>query len=155
AATDRLLDLHRLAEENDPYVSEFLLTQPDNPYLDPAEKAAAASGLSEEEYRVRIMGEYAATGYRVYPDFTLSTYGCDSFEIPHDWTRYMVVDPGIQVCAALFAAVPPDEHHIYIYDELYIRRCNADIFGDKVAEKVRDHNFQAFIIDRHGGAHPD
>jgi hypothetical protein len=55
---------------------------------------------------------------------------------PHEWTRYATLDPGRQVCAILFAACPPPGHpdfgRVYLYDELYVKRANAEIVAEAV-----------------------
>ena len=51
----------------------------------------------------------------------------------------------------LFAAIPPTEDYILLYDELYIRGCNALIFGQEFLKKTQGRQFHAFIIDAHGG----
>jgi len=53
--------------------------------------------------------------------------------------------------ATLFAAVPPHERFILVYDELYIRNCNALIWGEQFFEKARDQYVYAAIMDMHGG----
>jgi hypothetical protein len=67
----------------------------------------------------------------------------------------MVVDPGRQVCACLFAAVPPADYEqpglVIIYDEIYIRQATATQFAAEVYNKTRDQEFYAFIIDHQGG----
>jgi hypothetical protein len=68
----------------------------------------------------------------------------------------MVVDPGHQVCAALFAAVPPDEKDaVYLYDELYIKQCDAGKFGEAVGHKVGGQVFHAFLMDSHMALHTE
>ena len=71
-------------------------------------------------------------------------------QVPDDWCRYAVVDPGHAVTAVLFAAVPPSGDFILLYDELYIRNCNAIIFGQEFKKKVGQQEFYAFLIDAHG-----
>jgi hypothetical protein len=39
---------------------------------------------------------------------------------------------------------------VYLYDELYIKHCSADLFGKKVADKIGNQQFHAFIIDHRG-----
>jgi hypothetical protein len=55
------------------------------------------------------------------------------------------------VSAVVFAAVPPDGSMILLYDELYIRQCNATLFAEKFAESVKGQTFYQWIIDMHGG----
>jgi hypothetical protein len=50
----------------------------------------------------------------------------------------------------LFFAVPPDNSHVYCYDELYLRDCDAYVLAERLRHKLVGHNFQAFIIDWHG-----
>lgn len=91
----------------------------------------------------------------MYPTFDMRVHGLDreqlpGGQIPNDWCRYAVIDPGHSVTAVLFAAVPPNEEYVLVYDQLYLRQCNAQIFGDEFSKKVK-HHFHAFIIDLHGG----
>jgi len=51
----------------------------------------------------------------------------------------------------LFAAVPPDESMLLIYDQIYARQCNAVIFGEWMKRKCYGQQFHSFIIDMHGG----
>lgn len=156
---DQLWNLHLRAEEEkgseNPQVTEFPMLLMDNPYIDKRQKKLLADKYAHDPdaYRVRIQGEYLITSFRVYPTYSLTRHGCDKFDIPDNWCRYVAIDPGHRVCAALFAAVPPPEmeqQHIYIYDELYIRDCDASMFAEKMKHKCAGQNIQAFIIDRHG-----
>jgi hypothetical protein len=72
-------------------------------------------------------------------------------QVPPDWTRYVAIDPGHAVMATLFAAVPPDEKFLLFYDELYIRNCNALIWGEQFFAKAREQLIWAAIMDMHGG----
>ena len=91
----------------------------------------------------------------VYPEYSERTHNVPWIEIPPNWTRYMVVDPGRQVCAVLFAAIPHPNHelvgHVVLYDELYIRNCDTEKFAQAVREKTQGHMFRDFIIDHRGG----
>jgi hypothetical protein len=115
--------------------------------------------LTPEQRRIRIEGEFAFTSCLVYPEFSDTVHGCDWFHIPQDWTRYMLTDPGRQVCAVLFVAVPPPNHkfagQVFVYDELYITNCNAELYGRQVRLKAEGQNFYAFIIDHKGSEKHD
>jgi hypothetical protein len=140
-------------------IRQFKLRFLDNPYLDDEEKRKsierwAASG--EDVLRMRAEGDFITDSILVYPTFDMRIHGIDRSDlpkgqIPHEWCRYAVIDPGHSVTAVLFAAVPPNEEYWLCYDQLYIRQCNATIFGEQFSKKVRDWNFYAFIIDAHGG----
>jgi hypothetical protein len=79
--------------------------------------------------------------------------------VPDNWCRYISVDPGRQVCAVLFAAIPPPAHRehdrVFIYDELYIRRCDALKFADELYQKVNRQNIYEAIIDSHMGRYTE
>ena len=142
-----------------PDIVKFVLRFLDNPHIDEDEKRKNIerwSALGEEVLRMRSEGEFVTDSILCYPTYTMAVHGYDRAElpknvVPDDWTRYATIDPGHAVTSVLFAAVPPDESMLLIYDQLYIRQCNAVIFGEKFAEKVKGQSFHAFIIDMHGG----
>jgi hypothetical protein len=76
--------------------------------------------------------------------------------VPPHWTRYVFIDPGHQICAALFVGCPPPEEcpdkqpMAVAYDELYIPQCNAVIFGLEMKMRSDDQQFESFTIDMHG-----
>jgi hypothetical protein len=142
-----------------PDIVKFVLRFLSNPHIDAEEKRKNIerwSALGEDVLRMRSDGEFITDSILCYPTFAMHVHGYDRADlpqnvIPDDWCRYIAIDPGHAVTAALFAAVPPDESMMLIYDQLYIRQCNAVIFAEKMAEKVRNQRFYAFLIDMHGG----
>ena len=110
-----------------------------NPFIATHAKDAMKKkwALNPDEYAVRIEGKFALYGSRVYSEFMpKGCHGVRSFPIPEDWTVYCAVDPGRQVCAVLFIAIPPPNHPEYagrkiIFDELYIKNCNAHAYSLK------------------------
>lgn len=111
---------------------------------------------NEDEYKVRVLGEFALLGMRVYPEFQFKgIHAMPVSSIPHDWTTYIAVDPGRQICAVLFAAVPPPSHdlhgHVIVFDELYIPRCSAKLFARKLRDKIGDRPVYAAFIDHQYG----
>lgn len=151
----------RAAESDDPNptIKKYVLRFLDNDHIDGEEKAKAIerwAAAGEDVLRMRSEGEFLTDSVLVYPRFHISVQGMDRSTlpngvIPEDWTRYLAVDPGHQVCAVLFLAVPPDGSCSVLYDELYIRQCSAITFGEKLAEVVKGQTFYSFIIDMHGG----
>ena len=147
----------------------------DNPFYPKEAREAnmkiwAAQG--EEVMRKRAYGEIVQDSVLMYPEFNKYIHVARSSkdnssriqrfleekngEIPQDWCRDMVVDPGHVVCAVLFIATPqPDQFgeafHV-VYDELYMRQCDAHMFGSRVEAKMGHVLFQRFIIDMHGGS---
>lgn len=163
--TDVLYSIHERAyvqrDCQKPNVAEFFARLDENPHiLEEQKKLLAEKCVSDEEYRVRIGGEWAIHSYKIYPEYNRITHQIKPFDIPRGWTRYAAVDPGRQVCAVLFLAVPPprvkDFNSKYVlYDELYIKDCNADMFGRAMRDKCLDQDIQAFIIDGNMGRNTD
>lgn len=184
AGTDRLYELHQKCEAGweawqkvsfhpdlEPDHREFLILLADNPHIGAKEKADLEADLTEAEALVRIGGQFSIEASKVYPEFNPKAHALDYFDIPPHWTRYAVVDPGRQVCAVLFAAVPDPEDafpfavgedgeavmqqvgeddYLFLYDELYIQNCDAVAFADSMRQRCRDQEFEAFICDLHG-----
>lgn len=157
AGTEQLYALHERAEElggtTAPLVEEFVILLGNNPHISEEQKRQLRDKLTEEDVEVRIEGQFAITNFRVFPEWDRVTHRAPWFDIPKHWTRYAAIDPGRQICAVLFVAVPPpdEEVAVYLFDELYIKNCNAKIFGAAMAEKTKHQQFQAFVIDHHEG----
>lgn len=152
-----LYKLHERAQKElglaKPITEEFFFLLDENKYIPTANKQLFYSKLSDAERRVRYHGEYIFDEFKVFPEWDRNRHTVRPFPIPPEWTRYLFIDPGRQVCAVLFAAVPPSNNealkdHVFFYDELYIQQCTAEKFGDEVAAKCKGQQFQAFIIDR-------
>ena len=162
AGTDALFELHERAEKHSALpvhkrkVEEFVILLKDNPHIGEEEKLDLADSLSsEQDYRVRIEGDFAVNAAKVFPEFDMRVHGVAYRDIPHTWTRFAVVDPGRQICAVLFAAVPPPAdktgcNRVHLYDELYLPDCDADKFGQAMQRACSNQQFHAFVIDRHG-----
>ena len=147
----------RAADDPKAIIRKFTLRFLDNRHIDDGEKKKNIERWSElgaDEVRMRAEGEFTTESSLMYPTFNPSVHmvrRADLPNIPDDWTRYVGIDPGHTVMACLFAAVPPDEKFILIYDELYLRDCNALIFGEEFAKKAQGQIFWDFILDYHGG----
>jgi hypothetical protein len=141
------------------HIRQFKLRFLDNPHLDAAEKAKSIerwAAVGDDVLRMRAEGDFITDSVLCYPSFDMRIHGMDRSELPNgqvpaDWCRYAVIDPGHAVTAVLFAAVPPSGNFWLVYDQLYLRQSNAMIFGEEFAKKVQGHHFHAFIIDAHGG----
>ena len=158
AGTDRLFNLHERAEREQEAnrqprtVEEFVLLLENNIHATEEQKAAIAEKLDDDDKDVRIGGDFSRI-YRIFPEYNSKDHGIPWRPIPADWTRYVSIDPGRQVCAALFLAVPPPTHdlgqHIFLYDEIYIRECDAVQFGHAMKLKCAGQEFREFFIDPH------
>jgi hypothetical protein len=141
-------------------IRQFKLRFLDNPFLDSEEKRKSIerwSANGEDVLRMRSEGDFITDSILVYPTFDMRIHGMERDElpdggiVPETWTRYCAIDPGHAVTAVLFMAVPPDEAFWLCYDQLYLRQCNATMFGEAFAKKVGSAHFHSFIIDAHGG----
>lgn len=143
--------------------------------------AKAWKAAGEDVYRARALGEFTIDSTRMYPTFSKEVHDVISRlttieqeheragrqmrakvqkvltenggEPPMDWCRYMVFDPGFNVGAVTFYAVPPPHefgNFKICYDMLYLTNCTASKWGDEVELKMRNKHFQDFIIDAHG-----
>ncbi len=162
---DALLGLSERADKaeeegiKDPIIKKFTFRFLDNAHIDTEEKRKNIerwSALGQEELRMRAEGEFTTESTLMYPSFNQSVHILPRDElpggqVPPEWTRYVAIDPGHTVMATIFAAVPPDEKFLLIYDELYIRNCNALIWGEQFFAKAQEQLIRAAIIDMHGG----
>lgn len=158
-ATQQYYELSLAADQQkrqaSPTVVEFQIGLAANPHIREAAKRELAESLSPEQAAVRVHGEFSLGGQRVYPGYSVYTHGLRDFAVPDDWTRLLAVDPGYQIGAVIFAAVPPpgDEKFpfkVYVYDELYIDHCSAEKMAAAVLLKVEGKRFDRFIIDTRG-----
>lgn len=159
--TPRLYSLYeeaiRSRDQENPRVSVFIMGLDDNPYLTEQQREdfkAQIAHAGEDEYNARVHGIPTVMGLRVFKEFlTRRQFMAVPYrDIPSNWTRYAVIDPGHQVCAVLFAAVPPptDGDFIYLYDELYIKNCTAAVLAREMKKKTVFQDFEDFIIDYQG-----
>ncbi|HUU84206.1 MAG TPA: hypothetical protein VM243_11950 [Phycisphaerae bacterium] len=153
---DQLADLHTRAEElhgtENPAVEEFHMLLADNPYLSDEQKAIAGAKLSDEDYRVRILGEFAHSAHLVYPEYSRRHHTCEPFVLPKNASLHLFLDPGPwQVVAALCVALLPGDDHIYLFDEIYLKQCDAATAAEAIRAKTSGRSWQAFWIDIHAG----
>lgn len=166
-----LFDLSKRAEAEaelpHPDIVEFNPHFSKNPHISAEEKRKTLKGWAakgEDVLARRDRGEYVIGEWLVYPNYDQRLHGLDKSELPNgqvptDWTRYMVVDPGRQKCAVLFAAVPPPESElvkkhgdfVLLYDECYISLCDAAKFAAGVKPRFDGYSFHEWIMDEHGG----
>lgn len=141
-----------------PSVVEFILPFTENAYIDAETKKLKMEEWAmagEDVLRMRAYGHYTFNDQAMYPAFHMKFHGYKRSLLPHrevpkDWTRFAAIDPGSQVCAAIFGAIPPDGKMCLIYDELRLVRCDAHMFGEAMEAKCKGYEFESFIIDAHG-----
>lgn len=160
--TDEFYELCSRAEEQEllpesfRQIELFNITLRDNPHITEQAKSAMESALSDEMRLVKVEGQFALSGRKVYQEYSKLIHGIEHFEIPSEWTNFAAIDPGVQICAVLFGSCPKpedvraDPYDFVVWDELYIPRCDAKKFADRFARKVEGRNFEDFIIDTRG-----
>ena len=165
SGTDRLLELHLRCEAEEeerrrsgaePTAKEFIVLLKDNPHIKDAAKRLMEQSLSDAERSVRVDGEFAIHGRKVYPEFRKAVHLIPYFDIPSHWTNYMIVDPGRQVCAGLIAAVPPPHEFkdldfaVVLRDEIYVHNSDAEQFAAEAKRKTDGLQLERMVIDIHG-----
>ncbi len=115
-----ILDLEQKAMSGDKDHNLTRLDTSKNPHLDQRTLEIVQSSLSDEEKEVRIKGRSRRTSGLIFGTFG-SEQVVEPFEIPKEWPRFFVCDPGYRVFACLWAALAPNKR-VYAYRELYIRR---------------------------------
>lgn len=163
-ATEVLDELRdRAADPSDDTCVEIFLHIEDNPSISKQQREAFYNRLSPADREVRYHGKSRRQALRVYPelvpelhlpgDSTIPGHVVEAFPIPQDWCRYLVVDPGVQRAAGLFAAIPPLEYgfEVHFYDEIYLSRASAIKFAEMLKRKTENQLFQEFILDWSAG----
>lgn len=128
----------------------------DNPFIDRGEVDIFSAMLTDEQRRVRVLGEFAINNWLIYPDFipekhVISDDPCD-ITSPQSvaWTRYLALDPGTRFCATVFGAVN-EKGQIIIYDELELRNGTAERWSESLHRRKDANAFQYWIIDKRAG----
>ncbi len=150
----QLLDLREKSDADSKHVRAFKTTISQNPYFSDEATEAFFNGLSEDERQVRFYGEYAIASLRVYKRFEPNgVHGCEPFEVPPEFCRYVVLDPGHQSLGSIFFAVDPKEQHAYVYDAFILsgKESSAQSWAHEVKLRQGDMRFEAFSIDQQAG----
>ena len=137
----------------DPYVDRTTLLIRDNPFISEEAKRIFYEALTDEQVRaVKYHGEYALIGRQVYSTYDpMGIHGCEPFEIPHDWARYGIVDPGTRALSCLFVAVDPEEAHLWVYDGFVMEKAERNRWAHEVRRRSLGRPMQAWIMDQQAG----
>lgn len=85
--------------------------------LDP-DYVAQLENLPEELRRAWLYGSWDIFSGQFFPEFKEGVHTCASMELPENVSRYLAIDYGLDMLAALFIAVDGGGR-AYVYDEIY------------------------------------
>lgn len=84
-------------------------------------------------------GDWDAFLGQYFSEFSRDIHVCEPFPIPKEWRRYVSMDYGLDMCAAVWLAVAPDGH-AYAYKEVH----QSDLtISDAAAELLKINNNDA------------
>ncbi|MHC4866913.1 MAG: hypothetical protein ACYTEX_22775 [Planctomycetota bacterium] len=149
-----LYELRLKADAGSSHVKAFTMLIKDNPFISDDQREFFRDTLtSEDEINVRIHGEYAIVGRRIYRTYDpTGIHGCEPFEVPvHEWTRYVILDPATDVGAILFGAVDPEERYAFVYDAVSLKHAEVQEWAAEVLRRQGAYKFEAGIIDEKAG----
>ena len=151
-ANPAFAELREKALAQVPGFARFVFLIKDNPYVPEAEKKAFFDALPENERDCRYHGIPAISGRRIYGTYDPSgIHGCEPFEIPADWARYAIVDPGTGFCATLLVAIDPDEEHAWVYGGFVLNNAAATQWAYALQEREKGFAFEAIVMDERAG----
>lgn len=127
------------------------MTMEDNPWLSPAAIADYEKGLTDEEKRMRVKGEFVNVGGMVYPRLSNEHFiPAPTAEHVRQQTVYIGIDPGIRTTAVVFVAFDGDNaalvfDELYLHDESAIPENAAKAIKSKISQWDIDPRY--FLID--------
>ena len=121
----------------------------------------------DDVFNQRVYGQLSLGEQLMYPRFHQRIHGLHSWELPGgrpelqipgsvplDWTRYLVIDPGVTPgSVGLFAVPPPGSEYgrmVLLYKEIIIKDCTSAKLAEEVKRETQGVIFQDFLIDYHG-----
>lgn len=152
----------------------FVMLGTDNLYISKVGNAAFLAKMKDDQEQVqtRFFGKSSRGFLTVYAEFGEHNLITD-YSPEYDDTKYIIIDPGVDVAAVLFVACPvqgdiqaqakyTDQEKWYrtradclvCYDELYIRKANPEMVAEAIKAKLAEYPtswIQDFTIDQKGG----
>lgn len=120
-------------ETNNPEIEYRFFSWEDNPYLSKDEIDMLIASLPEKERLSRQYGQFISSSSALFGDFNENFHSTEPFLIPFSWRRYMAVDYGYDMAAALWFAVS-EEGTVYCYNEIHIPNLLISEFCEKILE---------------------
>lgn len=88
--------------------------------------------LPEDMRRAWLEGDWNAFAGQYFKEWRQDVHVLEPFGIPADWRRYVALDYGLDMLAALFIALAPDGK-AYVYQEVY----QSGLIGSEAAARLR------------------
>lgn len=140
------LEQRGLSGDEDVFITR-MRTQ-DNQYLNEEQVRRLESKWDVTTKEYRLEGKSRRKTGLVYPNFS---HWIEPFDIPGDWTKFHVLDPGYRVCAGLWGAVT-QYGQLILYRELYQQYSGLDTVVNEInAVETEEIDFK--IIDDKEGSH--
>lgn len=152
----------------------FVMQSAENKFISGIGREAFRAKMEkdDEQMQIRYFGKSARSFLSVYPEFT-DKHIVKPMTLRWEDTRYLIFDPGVDVAAVLFVCSPQQENDpeklavmsdqekwyrtrpgcLVCYDELYIRRANAQAVAIQTKMKLDMHPrawVQDLTIDKKG-----
>jgi len=109
----------RFFDSTDPDAFTLTTTYRCNEWLDDADRKLIedTAVTNPDRYRVIGLGEYGIPGGAFFGEFRTDTHVMEPFPIPSHWTRFVCIDYGLDMLAALWIAVD-ERGFAYIYKDI-------------------------------------
>ena len=99
-------------------------------------------------YRRLRLGEWCAAEGMYFTEYEPKVHLVDSFEVPHDWPRWVSVDYGFAVpfCALWFAR-EPETRKIFVYREVYASGLRDEQQAEMIRQRSEGERILQFVLD--------
>lgn len=123
-------------EDPDDYVL-IKATVYDNPFIleHSPDYVKTLENLPENRRRAMLYGDWDVFNGQYFEEFDPKIHTMPFFEIPKDWTRYISIDYGLDMLAALWIAMDY-EGNAYVYKELY----QSNVIISDAAELIKQYS---------------
>lgn len=120
----------------------------DNPYLySDGEYEANLLAMPEAQRRQLLDGDWDVVEGAAFPEFRRSIHTCDPFPIPSGWTRFRAADWGYSSPACCLWFAIDYDGVLYVYRELYTKKLDAEMFGQRVLEMEDGEPIRYGVLD--------
>ncbi len=124
-------------------VASIISATVDNPILTKEFIESIKGDNPEWKIRRDVYGDFSDKNRLIFGDLLNNIV--EPFPIPHNWPRYLAVDPGIQdKFAGLWAAIDPVHRIVYFYEEFY----EDNVLINEVVDIIRQKESQTGTTNR-------